>query len=268
MTTHLADTKRRRQDTNKLSIWHSVALAASLLFSTLPALGASDAPFVMSSDVSPSAYGSKWVDLIYTEAFKRLGIPLRLEYLTLKRRSAMADEGNIDGEVGRVYEYGAAHPNLIRVEESVINLSFSLYTTQPALHLQRLDELPATALLVEYRDGILMCENTLKQLLPPTRLSRVATEQQGLKKLLAGRTDLYCDLDLTIQTALHSQEFKEAGNIRKALDLGKSIPTYPYLHWKHAELAPRLAATLKQMKAEGLIETYRLQVERELGWTP
>jgi polar amino acid transport system substrate-binding protein len=44
------------------------------------------------------------------------------------------------------------------------------------------------------------------------------------------------------------------------------VPTYPYLHRKHADLAPRLAAVLKQMKSEGLIKAYRLQVERDLGW--
>jgi hypothetical protein len=34
-------------------------------------------------------------------------------------------------------------------------------------------------------------------------------------------------------------------------------------HRKHADLAPRLAAALKQMKAEGLIERYRVDALRE-----
>jgi hypothetical protein len=34
------------------------------------------------------------------------------------------------------------------------------------------------------------------------------------------------------------------------------------LHRKHAALALRLAATLKQMKAEGLVDAYRAQVEK------
>jgi hypothetical protein len=55
--------------------------------------------------------------------------------------------------------------------------------------------------------------------------------------------------------------------LRKALYLRKSVPTYTYLHKKHTELAPRLAATFKKMKAEGLIEAYRLQIEREMGWS-
>lgn len=111
-----------------------------------------------------------------------------------------------------------------------------------------------------------MCENTLKPLVTADRLSDVTTEDQGLKKLLAGRTDLYCDIDLYVLQLLNSPEFKGATKIRKVFDLGKSVPTYPYLHKKHAELAPRMAVVLRKMKEEGLIESYRRQVEKEMGW--
>jgi hypothetical protein len=45
--------------------------------------------------------------------------------------------------------------------------------------------------------------------------------------------------------------------------LDESAPMFPYLHRKNAELAPRLAAVLRQMKAEGVIARYRSDVERE-----
>jgi hypothetical protein len=48
--------------------------------------------------------------------------------------------------------------------------------------------------------------------------------------------------------------------------IGDAIPTYPYLYKTHADLAPRLAAVLKKMKEEGLIENYRVQAERDMGW--
>ena len=63
-----------------------------------------------------------------------------------------------------------------------------------------------------------------------------------------------------------SEDIQDVGTIRKLIQLGAAIPTYPYIHKKHAALAPRLAAALKQMKSEGLIETYRLQAERDMGW--
>lgn len=245
-------------------------LAAGLLFSIVPARSQSmpvpSAPFIMGADNNSDSYSAKWSKLIYAEAFRRAGIPFQLDYFTPKRRSMLADEAGIDGEIGQVYSYGATHPNLVRVEEPVIEMNFSLYTANPALRLQRLEDLPATNLLVEYRRGIGLCENTLHQMLAPERVSEVRTEQQGVKKLLAGRTDLYCDIDIVVMGVLHSPEFKSATGVRKVIDLGKMVPVYPYFHKKHAALASRFAAILKKMKAEGLIESYRLEVERELGW--
>ena len=96
-------------------------------------------------------------------------------------------------------------------------------------------------------------------------LSDVLGVDQGVKKLLVGCADLYCDIDAWVREQLVSPEIKGAARVRKVVDLGKSVPTYPYLNKKHAALAPRMAEVIKKMKAEGLIEGYRLQVERELG---
>lgn len=254
-------------------VWRRVfqlALLASLCLPAAPALSqASPAPakpFVIAADSEPTTYGSRWMALIYNEAFKRLGIPVRLDYYPLARRVALVEEGLVDGEASRVYSYGNNRPNLVRVEESVVDLGFSLYTANPALRLERIEDLRSTNYIVEYRRGILICETTLKASVAAERLSDVLTQQQGLKKLLAGRTDLYCDIDVYVLQELQSPEFKGVTTVRKVIGIGKAVPTYPYLNKKHAELAPRLAAVLKQMKAEGLIEAYRLQVERDLGW--
>jgi hypothetical protein len=224
-------------------------------------------PFIMTADGDPTTYGSRWAKLIYNEVFKRLGIPYQLENYTLARRAALVEEGAADGETSRVYSYGDNRPNLVRVEESLIDLAFSFYSANPAVRIDRLEDLRTTNYLVEYRRGILICENAVKQFVPAERISDVPTQRQGLKKLTAGRTDLYCDIDVYVLQELGSPEFKDGPKVRKVISLGKSVPTYPYLNKKHAALAPRMAAVLKQMKAEGLIETYRLQVERDLGWT-
>lgn len=242
-------------------------IAASPAFSQTPPATAK--PFVVTAGGEPNTWGSRLGVLIYTEAFKRLGIPFRMEHYTLARGAAMVEQGLADGELSRVYEYGADRPYLVRVEESVVDLGFSLYTANPALRMERLEDLRSTSYLVEFRRGLLLCETTLKGLVPSTQLSDVPTREQGLKKLLAGRTDLYCEIDVYVQQELHSPEFKDlanVANVRKLVSLGKTVPTYPYLNKKHADLAPRLATVLRQMKAEGLMETYRKQVEQALGW--
>ena len=49
-------------------------------------------------------------------------------------------------------------------------------------------------------------------------------------------------------------EFKEAGIFE--VDVMQESFVYPFLHQKHAELAPKFAEVLKQMKEEGLLDTY------------
>ncbi len=247
-----------------------VGLLLALLVPTAPALSQTTAetvkPFIMLLDGDPTTYGNRWGTLVHIEVFKRLGLPLQLEHYTLARRTALTEEGMTDGEASRVYAYGNDRPHLVRVEEPVLDFSFALFAANPGVRLERLEDLRTSSHLVEYRRGILLCENTLKKWLPAERISDVLTPQQGLKKLQAGRTDLYCDLDVFVRQELQSPEFKGAA-IRKVIAVGNAVPTYPYLNKKHAALAPRMAAVLRQMRAEGLIEAYRQQVERDLGWT-
>lgn len=231
-----------------------------------PAPAAKEAVFVMSADQDEKTFAGKWVWLIYTEAFKRLGMKFQLLANPMTRQSLLADDGLVDGEVARIYSYGDKHPNLVRVEEPVLDLVFSLYTANPALHANSIDDLKNGAWHAEYRRGVGICQTVMTQLFGAARLSNVTTSEQGANKLLAGRTDIYCDNDVSMLRVLHSAEINHVGRIRKVTPIGDAIPTYPYLYKTHADLAPRLAAVLKNMKEEGLIESYRVQAERDMGW--
>ena len=159
--------------------------------------------------------------------------------------------------------YGHAHPQLVRVEEPFIDYNFALFTANPTLRLDKLEALRASDVLVEYRRGILFCEHSLKPLLPPARLSDISSEEQGINKLLAGRTDLYCDLDYVVRQVLALPHMKAAAGVRKVLNLG-TLPIYLYLQPRHGQLAPRLSAIIKTKKADGLVEAYHARVAREL----
>lgn len=175
----------------------------------------------------------------------------------------MADAGELDGDSGRTVKWGEDHPNLVRVSEPWTEIRFSMFTANPALNFKSVDELKSSKLTVEYRRGVIFCETKLKPL-QLEHLSDIISEGQALKKMTTGRLDLYCDLDSQVQSALALHEFEGEKLVRKVFDLG-SVPLHTYLHKKHAELAPQLAATLKKMKEEGLIDTYRKQAEKELS---
>jgi hypothetical protein len=222
-------------------------------------------PFVLAADADPKLISFQWARLINEEAFRRLGLTVEVVNIPLARRNALLADA-IDGELSRTSAYADTHPDLVRVEESVMDYTFSIFAVQPGLQARTLDDLPPS-ILIEYRRGILVCENLLKKSIPPERLSTVANSEQGVRKLLAGRTDVFCDIDTFVDQVRRSGEVPDAGKLRKLFDIA-AVPAYPYLYRKHAELAPRMAAVLKQMKAEGLMEAYRRQAEREAGAGP
>ena len=239
---------------------HCLLIAAVLAwFAALPCPVRSEPPrpFAMATDQPETTYEGKWQRLAYKEAFKRLGIPFEVEVMPTQRVSAMVDSGDVDGQFMRVLAYADAHPEQVRVDEPIYEVGFALWVSNPSLTLSRLQDLAATSWIGVYKRGVDLCQRALSPLVPAERLSSVATEEVGLRMLLTGRVDYYCEIDAALKSALYSPEFKGVTSVRPLLTVGDRIVLYPYLSKKHAELAPRLAAVLKEMKAEGLLERYR-----------
>jgi ABC-type amino acid transport substrate-binding protein len=243
-------------------------LIAALLasFAIMPARLQSEPikPLVMATNQPETTYEGKWQRRLYEEAFKRLGVAFEVTLLPTARMTAMADSGEVDGQFVRVFAYADAHPEQVRVEEPIYQVVFGLWVSNPALNLSRLEDLAATGWRGIYRRGVEQCQNDLSGMLPGDRLSSVATTELGLQMLLAGRIDFYCELDGAVLNALYLPEFKNVTSVRLLLTYGDTIALHPYLHKKHAALAVRLAAVLKQMKADGSLERFRREVKFEL----
>jgi hypothetical protein len=201
--------------------------------------------------------------MVLREAFRRLGITLRVDGLTLVRRSAASDSGELDGDIGRAYTYGSGHPNVVRVEEPMFHLEFLLYTANPTLHIGSLTELKDKDVTVEFRRGSIVCEKKLKEL-QLKRVSDIANIRLAFKKLIAGRMDLYCEAEILTKQLMMSPEFKDNKSVRIVASLG-TVAIHPYLHHRHAELALRLAEVIRKMKKEGLIKAYQEKLDASLG---
>ncbi len=221
--------------------------------------------FVMATFRTENDYLGKWWKLTYAEVFKRLGIKIEFRYYPKKRVSIEADAGNIDGEAGRIDAYAALHPNLIRVEESIFYSNFSAFTAKDSIpRLKGWESLKGTDYRVEYQRGTIICEDKLPKIIRKENLSDVTEISQGLKKLISGRTDIFVDEESGVLTLLRTPEFKESRI--HLIGIIEPVIYYPYLHKKHASLAPKIAEIIKAMKAEGLIEQYRIMVDKEFGF--
>ncbi|OQX01272.1 MAG: hypothetical protein BWK80_60270 [Desulfobacteraceae bacterium IS3] len=209
-------------------------------------------------------YVGKWQRLILTEVFRRLGIKAEFRNYPSKRATIEADAGNVDGEPTRPYHYADEHPNLLRVEESLFDVNYCAFAVKDSIpHLNGWESLKGTGYRVEYTRGIKISETNLPKVVSRENLSNVTEQVQGLKKLISDRTDLFVDEEFSVLIFLQSTELRES-KIRSAGVMG-TFPVYSYLHKKHAALALKMAEIIKAMKAEGLIEQYRMTVDKEFG---
>ncbi|NRR34401.1 hypothetical protein HSX11_29945 [Oxalobacteraceae bacterium] len=211
---------------------------------------------VASTEVQKSLQGI-WLNLIYDEAFRRLGYGFELQGVPAKRASALADHGQVDGEISRRANYSQTHPNMVLVGVSPISAQLTAFAMQPLTIQDGWDSLPRTGLRIEYRAGVATSEEELSRRIDSAYLSSVSTTVQGLRKLAIGRTDIYIDSEETVEQATLKPEF-QATKIHKVA-LMTSIPVHAFLHKKNATLAAPLAATLTAMKREGRIEAFRRQ---------
>ncbi|HEV8691918.1 MAG TPA: hypothetical protein VGQ91_16565 [Ideonella sp.] len=248
----------------RFAVLRMIWACCALVLAWPAATHAADGPvFELGTSQGEDTLPGKMQRRIYGEAFRRLGLPLHFNVMPLQRLSAAADQGQIDGDVARVPGYGADHPELVRVDETVYDVTFALFTTNPTLTLPSLAALADTNWRGTYIRGAAVCLHALRPLLPGDRLIDVSTDAQGFDMLCLGRSEVHCTADLSALTLRYSPGFRGIDIMRKVADIG-SYALHPYLHRRHAELAPKLAAVLKQMKAEGLVERYRAESLREL----
>jgi hypothetical protein len=245
----------------------SMILNSELLFAENKSQSSSAKEFVMGMDAEPNSFLFHWMLLVYEDAFQKLNMPFRLLTVPLARQEKMTEEGLIDAQVGRVYEYGEIHKELVRVEAPFINLEINIYSNNPDLKLNSLNEIISKKLKIEYRRGVMICENALKTIFLGKEINTLIDADQGLSKLLKKRIDLYCDVNHHIEQFIHQGTFtqKQIGNIHPVHQL-KKAPMYVYVIKKHQTMATDFAKILLQMEQKGLIEKYKLQAQKEVGW--
>ncbi|MBI3367488.1 MAG: hypothetical protein HY021_03245 [Burkholderiales bacterium] len=221
-------------------------------------------PFVMGTQQEADTFLGRWQRRIYLELFRRLGLTVQFQVMPLQRLTVASEQGAIEGEVARIGTYAAQHPDLVRVDEPLYDIVWTLFSIDKNLRLNSLSELAVQPWRATYLRGIGICESALKAVVPPDRLFDVSTDAQGFSMLKLGRSELHCSGDLTLLTLQNQPEFRGTDISHRVIDIGATA-LYPVLHRRHADLAPRMVAALRQMKAEGLVERYRAEALRGMA---
>lgn len=217
---------------------------------------ASKPQIVLTMNQSDDHPDSTWAKLVFSEVFERIGMEFVYKFYPLKRGVAMADAGEVDGILSRAEEFGALHPNLIRVPESFLTLNYCAFAIDPTIQVDGWESLRGTGYRIDYLRGTDVATMFLLQVVTPEQLTTLSDTSAGLKKLIAGRTDLFLDTDHNLMQALKAEGLKDAGIWNAGVLM--EVPLYVYLYHTHADLVPKLAEVIKAIKAEGLIEKYRI----------
>jgi len=222
---------------------------------------------IMAFTLPSEHFMTKFYTKVYNEAFSRLGIEYKLELYPPERASELANNGNVDGEINRIYSYNETYTNLVRVEEPHMYLRFSAYSLDSNIKLSGWDSLKDKEYNVGYRHGVQKCEILLPKYIAQDKLTIGYSIESGIQQLIDGKIDLYIDVENTISAYMDSDEYQENTLIYNS-GVMEETTGHVFLHKDNSDLAPSLAQVIKEMKEEGLFDLYMEELGLNLNDIP
>lgn len=182
-------------------------------------------------------------DRIMTEAFRRMGITLKIVNLPSERALVNANEGLDDGNFARVEGLDKQYPNLIRVSEEITTFEFVAFSRKAAFKTAGWDSLKP------YNVGIITGWKILENNIAGVKsLTKVSDELLLFKLLLNAKVDVVVYDRMQGKVVLNRLAAEGIRELKPPLAV-KGM--YPYLHKRHADLVPKLEHTLWAMKKDG-----------------
>ena len=232
-----------------MSLLYRVRLSA-LLLPALWALAASPAavaePLRINTGVGApyiQADHKGFLDLLVPEIFRRIGIDAEaVGYEASERAMINADNGIDDGMAMRIKGLEASYPNLVRVEEKIIDNDFVAYSIRHRFATTGFDTLKP------YHVGYIIGWKVFEA---PLRSSPAVTLVQDASQLF---TLLENDrADVVLFERWQGNWLVRERKIPARLLLPPLVTTemFMYLHKKHAHLLGRVTEALRAAKADG-----------------
>ncbi|MCU6499316.1 transporter substrate-binding domain-containing protein [Rugamonas sp. A1-17] len=217
----------------------------------LPAVAAPARPVINVSTLLGEDPATDVAEQVLREAYSRLGYKLEVHRLPGERTLLYANEGRMDGELYRKLGMDRQYPNLIIVPVPLLTYEIVVFTHGTDFQLNGWDSLkPYT---IGHVRGIkIVQENTVGM-----RTEAVPTMTQAFQKMMVGRTDLVVGNRLSGMAVIKNLKLDEVRVLNPPL---ASFPVYHYLNKQHEALAVQLAAVLRQMRAEKVIEAIQQRV--------
>lgn len=183
-------------------------------------------------------------DLILREAFRRAGLKIHLRRVPTARAGPLANSGREDGCGPRIASYSEHFPDLVPIRESALTFEFVAFTTRAQLSVGDWRQL-GDYTVGHLTGSVILARNSRKY---AGSVTSVRSVRQLFSMLDRGRIDVAI---IERWTGLHAAKQLGLKNVRMLRPALARKPMYFFLNRRHAALAPRIAAALREMKADG-----------------
>ena len=228
---------------------HLIALPAVLMIClmTVGTAASADGPMVFNTSYSPpysTPAEDGILDRVLKEAFSRLGLRATLQMLPAERCLIDSNAGVSDGEVGRVVGMERLYPNLVMVDEPIIeSRAFVALAEGVRFETRSWDS------LAPYHVGMVkgwkIFENTVDQ---AKSIIKVESTRALFRLLKNDRVDVALNARLD---GLYMAKQLGMADIQVMEPPFATLKLYLYLHKKHIDLIPRVETALADMKTDG-----------------
>jgi len=206
-------------------------------------------PLALATDALPPRSrpdGTGYEDRIVAEAFRRIGLAVRLEVMPAERCLVQADKGHVGGVYARVAGLSEKYPNLVMVPEPVDTFEFVAYSRRDDLRIAGWADLRPLSV------GIITGWKIVEDLTREVRARTSVRDEEALFGLLRhGRVDVVVTGGAAGREVVRRTGYTELRPHSPPLAVR---PMHLYLNRRHGGLAPRLAEALRQMRADGSLE--------------
>ncbi|WP_028103792.1 substrate-binding periplasmic protein [Pseudoduganella violaceinigra] len=175
-------------------------------------------------------------------AFQRVGVKAVVREVSPERSAVLANEGGTDGDVGRSSGLEQHYPSLVRVPEPIYHYAPTAFAYRRFDVSAGWESLRSHTVCIRrgLRQTELHTREVQRQMLPD--------EAAMLRMLAAGG----CDVAIIERNNNLARAAMEADpRLQRLLPPMEVMPLYIYLNKRHAALVPKLAAALRQMRADG-----------------
>jgi len=190
---------------------------------------------------------------VLTEAYARIDKKLRFETFPLQRSLNIANSGVTDGELERIGDLEEKYSSLIQIPVSIAYDDILVYSKNITFNVDGWQSLKPYKVDLLY--GFKLGEQQTKGM----NIEKIQKVEQGLRKLNAGRSDLFLG-SVGFLCTIKKLNLNEIKPLSPAVE---TVMMFHYPHKQHESLAEKLEVVLIDMQKTGEIKTIQEKAKQD-----